>query len=84
MSKTKLAPGVNNDEWALVADHAKEAAASVGEMACHVGSAVDATSSQAAYDVGKTADGLTALVGLGIQELGDRLSKSTPQAGMLI
>lgn len=83
MSKSKVAPVVHDDEWALAADSAKDAAASVGEMVCHVGSAVGAIASQAAGDVGKRADDLTASAGAGIQELADRLSKSTPQEGML-
>lgn len=83
MSKTKVAPAVHNDEWALAADSARDAAASVGEMACHVGSAVGAIASHAACDVGKRADDLTASAGAGIQELGNQLSKSTPQDGIL-
>ena len=64
-------PGVKNQEWAQAADNAKEAAASVGEMACHAASAVGGMASQAACDVGKRADDLTASAGVGIQGWGD-------------
>ena len=83
MSNSTRTPGVNNQEWAQATDDAKEAAASVGEMASHAASAVGAMASQAACDVGKKADDLTASAGVGIQGLGDRLSKNAPQAGVL-
>jgi methyl-accepting chemotaxis protein len=83
MSNSTRTPDVNNQEWTQVADDAKEAAASMGEMASHAASAVGAMASQAASDVGKRADELTASAGAGIQELGDRLSKNAPQAGVL-
>jgi hypothetical protein len=74
---------VNNDELTQVAHKAGEAAASVGQMASHAASAVGAMASQAACDVSKKADDLTARAGVGIQELGDRLSHSTLHEGML-
>lgn len=83
MSSATLATNVNKQEWAQATDKAKEAAASVGEMASHAGSAVGAMASQAACDVGRKADDLTVSAGIGIQGLGDRLSKSAPQTGVL-
>ncbi|MBC7819097.1 MAG: hypothetical protein IAG10_19580 [Planctomycetaceae bacterium] len=85
---------VNKQEWAPVAEKAKETAASVGELASKAASAVGAMTSQAACDVGsmasqaacdvgKKADDLTASAGIGIQGLGDRLSKSASQTGVL-
>ena len=83
MSNSTLTPGVNNDEWTQAASKAKEAAASVGSMASHASSAVGAMANQAACDVGKRADELTANAGVGIQELGNRLSQNAPHAGVL-
>ncbi len=83
MSNSTLTPCVNNDEWTQAAGKAKEAAASVGEMASHAGSAVGAMAHQAACEVGKKADELTASAGVSIQGLGDRLSNSAPHAGIL-
>jgi hypothetical protein len=83
MLNSTLTPGVDKKEWAQVADNAKEAAASVGEMASHAASAVGALANQAACDVGKKADNLTASAGVGIQELGDRLSRQVPQTGVI-
>ena len=83
MSNSTLTPCVNNDEWTQAAGKAKEAVASVGEMASHAGSAVGAMASQTACDVGKKADELTASAGVGIQGLGDRLSKNAPHSGVL-
>ena len=83
MLTSTLTPGIDKQEWAQAADKAKEAAASVGEMASHAASAVGAMANQAACDVGRKADDLTANAGLGIQELGDRLGRQAPQAGVL-
>lgn len=83
MSKSTKTPSVNNQEWAQAADKAKEAAVSMGEMARHATSAVGAMVSQAACDVGNKADDLTASAGVGIQELGDRLSEKSPPVGVL-
>lgn len=83
MSNSTLTPCVNNDEWTQAAGKAQEAVASVGEMASHAGSAVGAMANQAACDVGKKADQITASAGVGIQELGDRLSQHAPHAGVL-
>ena len=94
MSNSTMMPSGNKQEWAPTVDKAKQAAASVGELAsdaaCAVGAmasqaACDASSmaSQAACDVGKKADDLTASAGVGIQSLGDRLSKNVPSAGVL-
>lgn len=74
---------VKNEEWESAANHAKDAAASAGAMACHLGSAVGSIAAQAACEVGRTADDLTACAGVGIQQLGDELSKSAPQDGVL-
>src|SRR5688500_17501549 len=81
MSRSTPTPRVNKQEWALAADEAKEAAASVGKMAGHAVSAVGAIASQATSDVGKRADDLTASAGIGIQELGDSLGQHVPHAG---
>jgi hypothetical protein len=83
MSNPTFKPGVDNADWALATDNAKEAAANVGEMASHAASAVGAMARQAASDAGKKADDLTASAGAGIQDLGDKLSKSSPRDGML-
>jgi hypothetical protein len=83
MSNSTLTPGVNNQEWTQAADKAKEAAASVGEMAGHAASAVGAMAGQAACEVGQKVDDLAASAGVGIQELGDKLSKNAPQEGLL-
>jgi hypothetical protein len=52
-------------------------------MAGHAASAVGAMASQAAGDIGKRADDLTASAGAGIRGLGDRLGKSAPQTAVL-
>ena len=82
MSNSTLASNVK-DEWNQAANKAREAAASVGEMASHTACAVGSMASHAACDVGKSADDLTVSAGISIQELGDRLSKNTPQTGVL-
>lgn len=79
-TQTKCA---NDDELAQVAHKAGEAVASVGQMASHAASAVGVMATHAACDVSRKADDLTARAGVGIQELGDRLSHSAPQEGML-
>lgn len=82
------------DKVKEAADKAREAAASVGTLASNAASAVGAMASQAACDagtmashaacdVGKRADDLTASAGVGIQGLGDRLSKNAPRAGVV-
>jgi hypothetical protein len=81
MTRLTPTPRVNHEEWALAADEAKEAAASVGKMAGHAVSAVGEMASRAASDVGRKADDLTASAGVGIQELGDRLGQNVPHAG---
>ena len=83
MSKSTLTPSVDQQDWALAADKAKQAATLLAEMASHAASAVGSMASQAASNVGKNADDLTASAGVGIQGLGDKLSKNTPQAGVL-
>ena len=82
MSSTTLASNVQ-EEWNQATNKAREAAASVGEMASQAGCAVGAMASQAACDVGRKADDLTVSAGIGIQGLGDRLSKNAPHTGML-
>ena len=83
MSNSTLTPSVNNDEWTQAAGKAREAAASVGEMALHAGSAVGEIANQAACDVSKRADELTANAGVGIQGLGNRISQNAPHTGVL-
>ena len=90
MSNSTMIPSGNKQEWAPTADKTKEAAgkakeavASVGELASDAACAVGAMASRAACDVGKKADDLTASAGAGIQEWGDRLSKNAPHAGVL-
>jgi hypothetical protein len=83
MSTATLASNVNKEEWNQAANNAREAAVSVGEMAGHAVSAVEAMASQAACDVGRKADDLTVSAGIGIQGLGDRLSKNASQSGVL-
>ena len=82
MSNSTLASNVKED-WNQATNKAREAAASVGEMASQAACAVGSMASHAACDVGKKADDLTASAGIGIQELGDRLSKNTPHTGVL-
>ncbi|MFN0197677.1 MAG: hypothetical protein ACKVT0_13110 [Planctomycetaceae bacterium] len=83
MSNSTLTPNINKQQWAQAADNAKDAAASVGEMAGHAASAVGEMASQAASNVGNKVDNLTASAGIGIQGLGDKLSDHTPHDGML-
>ncbi len=83
MSNSTMMPSTNKQEWAPTIDKAKEAAASVGELASNAASTVGAMASQAASDVGKKADNLTASAGVGIQQWGDRLSKNAPHEGVL-
>ncbi len=101
MSNSTTMPSGTKQEWNPTADKAKEAAgkakeavASVGELASNAASAVGAMASQAACDagtmasqaasdVGKKADNLTASAGVGIQQWGDRLSKNAPHDGVL-
>ena len=94
MSSSPARPGIDNHEWAQAAEKAKEVATSVGEMASLAASAVGAmvshaasdasvVASQAARDVSKKADELAGSAGVGIQGLGDMLSKNSPQAGPL-
>ena len=82
MSNSTKTPGVDTQEWAQAVSKAKEAGASVAEMATHAAAAVGAMANQAACDVGKTVDELAARAGVGIQDLGDRLSKDAPHAGI--
>ena len=83
MLNSTLTPSVDTQEWSQAADKAKDAAASVGEMASHAASAVGAMANQAASGVGRMADDLTANAGHSIQELGDRLGRQAPQSGVL-
>jgi hypothetical protein len=76
-------PNAANQEWSQAVGNAQAAAASVGEMASHAASAAGAMASQAAGQVSQQADDLTASAGAGIHELGDKLSRSAPQTGML-
>ncbi len=72
-----------NQEWAEAAESAKEIAASLSAMAGHAASAVGAMAGHATGDLGKKVDALAAEAGVGIQELGDKLSKRAPQSGVL-
>lgn len=83
MLSSTMMPSGNRQEWAPAVDKAKEAVASVGELAGDAACAVGSMASQAACDVGKKADNLTASAGVGIQQWGDRLSKNAPHAGVL-
>ena len=83
MSNSTMKPGIDKQEWALATNKAKDAVASVGDMASHATSAVGAMASRAACDVGKEADQLTANTGAYIEGLGERLSKNTPRSGIL-
>ena len=70
-------------EWTQAADKGREAVESAGSMASHAGSAFNAMASDAASDVGRKADELAASAGMGIREMGDRMSRGGPQSGML-
>ncbi len=83
MSNSTRTPSVDQLDWARAADKAKEAAKFLSEIAADAASAVGAMASQAASTVGKNADDLTASAGVSVQELGDKLSQNTPQAGVL-
>ncbi len=82
MSNRTVASQQNKDEWEIAADNAREAASSAGEMVNHAGAAVGAMASQAANDMGKRVDDLTASAGAGIQTLGERLRKVAPKGGV--
>lgn len=83
MSSATRSPLGDNQEWAQAADKAKAAAVSVGEMASHAASAVGQMAGHAAADVGRKVDDLATDAGIGIQGLGDRLSKNGPRSGVL-
>jgi hypothetical protein len=83
MSNATLMPSFDKQDWAPAADKAREAAAFLSKTASQAASAVGAMASQAASNAGKKADDLTASAGVGIQGAGDKLSKNTPQTGML-
>ena len=82
MSSATLASNIK-EEWNQATNKAREAVASVGEIANQAGCAVGAIASQAVCEVGRKADDLTASAGIGIQELGDRFSKNAPHSGVL-
>jgi hypothetical protein len=52
-------------------------------MASHAVGDVSRMASQAVCDVGKKADDLTASAGAGMKQVGERISRSVPQEGML-
>lgn len=83
MSTSTVVPGLRNEEWAQATDKAKDAVASLGQMASHAASAAGGLASRAACDAGSSADQLVAEAGAEIQHLGDRLGRSLPHAGML-
>jgi hypothetical protein len=83
MSNSTMIPGVDKQDWAQIENKAKEAVASVREMAGHATSAVGAIASRAACDVGKDVDQLVANTGVCIEGFGDRLSKNVPHEGVL-
>jgi hypothetical protein len=82
-AKSDMRPEAKKGEWAQAADKGREAVESVGAMASHAGSAVGAMASDAVGDVGRKADSLASSAGAGMKEMGDRLSRSGPQSGML-
>lgn len=82
MTSSTLASNVK-EEWNQAANKVCDAANSVGEMASQAGCAVGTMASQAVSEVGRKADDLVASAGIGIQGLGDRISKTTPHNGML-
>lgn len=83
MSSTgKSATNCGNDEWNQAADKAKEAAACVSDMTTHAAAAAGAIAQQAACDIGRKADDLTARAGANMQEWGDRLDRQAPQQGV--
>jgi hypothetical protein len=94
MSNSTARPGIENHDWTQAAEKAKEAGASLSEMTRLAAAAVGAIASHAASDVsvlagetvrvfGKKADELAYNAGIGIQGLGDLLSKNSPEAGIL-
>ena len=83
MSNSTTTPDVENREWSQASEKAKEAMASMREMAEHVTSAVGVIANQAICDVGMKSDELTAEAGHRIQELSENLSDSIPHEGVL-
>lgn len=83
MSTSAIKPGIECEVWVQARDKAREAVASVGEMAGHAVSAAGGLASQAACDVTQKADQLTARAGSEIHEIGDSLGRSLPHTGML-
>lgn len=83
MSNSTMNPDFRTDEWNQAAENAKEAAATVGKAASHAAAATGAMASQAVSDVGRRADDMAARAGAGLQELGDRLGRQSPQSGIL-
>jgi hypothetical protein len=82
-TKPDARPEPKKGEWTQAADKGREAVESVGAMASHAGSAVGTMASDAASDVGRKADNLVSSAGAGMKDMGDRLSRSGPQSGML-
>src|SRR4051812_19556905 len=76
-------PSAASPEWAQVTENAQNAVASASAMAGSIGSTLGALASHAIEGIGKHADDLTAQAGAGLQDLGDRLTESVPQAGVL-
>ena len=83
MSPTTVTRRVDKKEWAQAAGKAKEAAASVGEMASHAASAVGAMANQAASDLGRKVDDLTADAGVRLQQMADKVGKQAPHDGLM-
>ena len=83
MSTSTVLPGVNKEEWTQATDKAKEAAASVGQMASHAVSAAEGLASEAACNVWQSADQLAADAGAGIHQFGNSLGRSLPHSGVL-
>jgi hypothetical protein len=70
-------------EWTQAADKARDAMGCAGEMAGHAASAIGSMAGQAACSMGHRADDLAASAGAGLHGLGERISQSSPQGGML-
>ena len=81
MSNSTTKNGRDSQEWAEAAAKAADAANSAGEMASHAAAAVGLLANQAAREVGKKVDELTASAGIGLQGLGDCLNKKAPETG---
>lgn len=94
MSSSTTRPGMDNIDWEQATEKAKVAAALISEMASLAASAAGARvsrvmsdssviASQTVRDLGGKADQLASNAGVGLQGLGDMISKNSPQVGVL-